>query len=160
MILSYISTEFNFQRFFGGAKKTAAKTSLALLITLLTGCSQTTDIFKGTVSFHQKNYRHSVSCFMKASEDAAANENRINQSFALYDLGTAYIMLGEDAAALEQFKNIADDAPTNVRYSAFYNAGILAWRNSDFDEAKEYFKKALEIDSSKIDAKINLELSM
>ncbi len=160
LILSYISTEFNFQRFFSGVKKAAVKSSIAVFITLLTGCSQTTDIFKGTVAFHQKKYRHSVSCFMKASEEAAANENRINQSFALYDLGTAYIMLGEDSAALEQFKNISSDAPVNVRYSAFYNAGVLAWRNSDFDEAKEFFKKALEIDSSKIDAKINLELSM
>jgi tetratricopeptide (TPR) repeat protein len=97
---------------------------------------------------------------MKASENAAANENHINQSFALYDLGTAYIMLGEDSAALEQFKNISDEAPANVRYSAFYNAGVLAWRNSDFEEARDFFKKALEIDSSKIDAKINLELSM
>ena len=161
LVLSYISTEFNFQKFFGSSKKLAAQTSLALLLSILTGCSsQTTDIFKGTVSFHQKKYRHSVSCFMKASEDALANDKRINQSYALYDLGTAYIMLGEDNSALEQFKNIAEDAPDNVRYSAFYNAGVLAWRNSDFEDAQEYFKKALEIDSSKIDAKINLELSM
>jgi tetratricopeptide (TPR) repeat protein len=160
LILSYISTEFNFQRFFSGVKKAAVKTSIAVFITLLTGCSQTTDIFKGTVAFHQKKYRHSVSCFMKASEEAAANENRINQNFALYDLATAYIMRGEDSAALEQLKNMSSEAPLNVRYSAFYNAGVLAWRNSDFDEAKEFFKKALEIDSSKIDAKINLELSM
>ena len=97
---------------------------------------------------------------MEAAENAAADQNRINQSYALYDLGTAYIMLGEDAAALEQFKSIADDAPDAVRYSAFYNAGVLAWRNSDFEEARDYFRKALEIDSSKIDAKINFELSM
>ena len=160
LILSYITTEFNFQRFFG-VKKATAKTSVALILLILSGCSsQTTEILKGTVSFQQKKYRHSVSCFMKASENAAANENHINQSFALYDLGTAYIMLGEDSAALEQFKNISDEAPANVRYSAFYNAGVLAWRNSDFEEARDYFKKALEIDSSKIDAKINLELSM
>ena len=161
LILSFISTEFNFQRFFGGAKRTAAKASVALSVLLLFSCSsQTTEIFKGTVSYQQKKYRHAVSCFMTASENAAANDNHINQSYALYDLGTAYIMLGEDSAALEQFKNISDEAPANVRYSAFYNAGVLAWRNSDFDEAKDYFKKALEIDSSKIDAKINFELSM
>ena len=97
---------------------------------------------------------------MEASENAAANNNQINQGYALYDLGTAYVMLGEDAAALEQFNSISEEAPANVRYSAFYNAGVLAWRNSDFDEAKDYFKKALEIDSSRVDAKINLELSM
>ena len=97
---------------------------------------------------------------MEASENAAADSNRINQSYALYDLGTAYIMLGEDTAAMDHFNSISDDAPDAVRYSAFYNAGVIAWRNSDFDQARDYFKKALEIDSSKIDAKINFELSM
>ena len=97
---------------------------------------------------------------MAASENAAAEDNPINQSYALYDLGTAYIMIGEDAAALEQFNSIARDAPDPVRYAAFYNAGVLAWRNSDFEEARDYFRKALEVDSSKIDAKVNFELSM
>ena len=160
LIMSYVSTEFHFQRFFLRAKKGAAKASLILIISCLCGCSsQTTDIFKGTVSFHQKKYRHSVSCFMKALESDNSN-NEINQNYALYDLGTAYIMLGEDTAALEQFKNISDDAPANVRYSALYNSGLLAWRNSDYESAQDFFRKALEIDSSKIDAKINLELSM
>ena len=161
LILSYLITEFDFQKLFSRKNKNAAGASLALLIFAFTGCSsQTAEIFKGTVSFHKKNYRHSVSCFMKAMEADNNDEKRSNQSYALYDLGTAYIMLGEDSAAFEQFKKISDQAPANVRYSAFYNAGVLAWRNSDFEEAREYFKRALEIDSTKIDAKINLELSM
>ena len=112
------------------------------------------------MSYQQKNYRHSVSCFMEASENAADKADRLAQSYALYDLGTAYIMLGEEKAALEQFQSIADDAPDAVRYSAFYNAGVMAWRNSDFEEARDYFRKALEIDSSRMDAKINFELSV
>ena len=162
LILSYIITEFNFTRFFGTkASRASAAAFISLLALLGSGCSsQTADILKGTVSFHQKKYRHAVSCFMEASENAAADSNRINQSYALYDLGTAYIMLGEDTAAMDHFNSISDDAPDAVRYSAFYNAGVIAWRNSDFDQARDYFKKALEIDSSKIDAKINFELSM
>lgn len=162
LILSYIATEFNFTRFFGSKNH---KSSSAVLITFLllffTGCSsETVNILKGTISYQQKKYRHSVSCFMEASESAAADADRLAQSYALYDLGTAYIMIGEDEAALEHFKSITEDAPDAVRYSAFYNAGVLAWRNSDFDEARDYFRKALEIDSSKMDAKINFELSM
>lgn len=162
LVLSYIATEFNFVRFIGskaGRAQTAAMISLVTL--LLSGCSsETSDILKGTVSYHQKNYRHSVSCFMNASEAALAEANYLNQSYALYDLGTAYLMLGEDSAALEQFNAIGTEAPDAVRYAAFYNAGVLAWRNSDFDEARDYFRKALEIDSTKIDAKINFELSV
>ena len=158
LILSYISTEFNFARFF---HQKAATSTLALAILLLSGCSsETADVLKGTISYHQKKYRHAVSCFMEASENALASEDRQSRSYALYDLGTAYIMLGENGAALEQFMTIPDDAPDQVRYAAFYNAGVLAWKESEFDDAKEYFKKALEIDSSKIEAKINLELSI
>ena len=161
LILSYIATEFNFVRFFGTKNLKPAAAALTLFTLIFTGCSsETANIFKGTISYQQKKYRHSVSCFMEASENAAADANRLAQSYALYDLGTAYIMLGEDEAALEHFKSIAEDAPDAVRYSAFYNAGVLAWRNSDFDEARDYFRKALEIDSSKMDAKINFELSM
>ena len=161
LILSYIVTEFNFARFFTPkASRKQAAVLVSFISIILSGCSsQTADILKGTMSYHQKNYRHSVSCFMKASEQAHADANLINQSYALYDLGTAYIMLGEDSAALEKFNAIGSDAPDAVRYAAFYNAGVLAWKNSDFDEAQDYFRKALEIDSSKLDAKINFELS-
>jgi len=162
LILSYIATEFNFARFFGSkASKAQAAAMISFITIFFSGCSsQTGDILKGTVSYHQKKYRHSVSCFMSASENAAASGNIINQNYALYDLGTAYSMLGEDAAALEKFNSIGEDAPDNVRYAAYYNAGVLAWRNSDFEEAQNYFRKALEIDSTKLDAKINFELSM
>ncbi len=162
LILSYIATEFNFVRFFGTKNlKSSAAAFISLVTLIFTGCSsETANILKGTISYQQKKYRHSVSCFMEASENAAADANRIAQSYALYDLGTAYIMLGEDEAALEHFKSISEDAPDAVRYSAFYNAGVLAWRNSDFDEARDYFRKALEIDSTRMDAKINFELSM
>lgn len=161
LILSYVATEFNFARFFGTKNLRPVAVTLTLFTLIFTGCSsETANILKGTISYQQKKYRHSVSCFMEASESAAADSDRLTQSYALYDLGTAYIMLGEDQAALEHFKSIAEDAPDAVRYSAFYNAGILAWRNSDFEEARDYFRKALEIDSSKMDAKINFELSM
>ena len=45
-------------------------------------------------------------------------------------------------------------------YGAYYNAGILAHQNEDYEKAVEYFKKALETDSTRLDAKINLELSI
>ena len=162
LIISYFATEFNFARFFGPGKIKIINAALVTTSLLFfSGCSsQTSDILKGTISFHQKQYRHAVSRFMKASEEAAATSNYLNQNYAIYDLGTAYIMLGEEDAALEQFNSIADDAPDAVRYSAFYNAGVIAWRNSDFDTARNYFRKALEINSTSIDAKINFELSL
>ena len=72
-------------------------------------------------------------------------------------------MLGETDEAMELFTSItekAENIPDEVLYAAFYNAGVLAHRNSDFEEAQDFFKKALQINSSRLEAKINLELSM
>ncbi len=162
-ILSYVLTEFNFARFFHTSPKQAA-VALSVFTILFSSCSSdTAEILKGTISYHKKQYRHSVSRFMKASENSTAHNNEQNMSYAIYDLATAYIMLGETDEAMELFTSIADNSesvPDEVRYAACYNAGVIAHRNSDFEEAQNFFKKALQIDNSKIEAKINLELSM
>ena len=69
-------------------------------------------------------------------------------------------MLGEDEAAMKRFAQIPDEAPANVKYAAFYNAGVISQKKSNFDDAQNFFRKALEIDNTKIDAKINMELSL
>ena len=160
LILSYVFMEFNFVKYLNLNLSTAFTASLVLCI-FLTGCSsETAEILKGTVSYHKKNYRSAVADFSKAAEKSTEKDNSQFLSFAIYDLGTAYSMLGENESALEKFLSISDDAPDSVRYAAFYNAGVIAHRNSDFDEAQKYFRKALEINSTSLEAKINFELSM
>ena len=61
---------------------------------------------------------------------------------------------------MEKYAELTQDAPASIRYGAYYNAGIIAHKNEDYDKAVEYFKKALEVDSTRLDAKINLELSI
>ena len=68
-------------------------------------------------------------------------------------------MIGENPAALEQFAKISEEAPSNVRYAAFYNAGVLSYKARNYEDAQKYFRKALETNSAKIEAKINFELS-
>ena len=163
LILSYISSEFNFAKYFNSKliKGPGLTAGLIIFISLFSGCSsETADILNGTLAYHKKNYRHSVAKFTEASENAALKNNDLALNYALYDLGTAYTMIGENDSALEQFKAISDDSPQGIRYAALYNAGVIASRNQDFEEAQEYFKQALKIDSSRIEAKINLELSM
>lgn len=163
LILSYIASEFNFAKYFNKKTFSGAGLAAGLLIftTIFSGCSsETKDILSGTLSYHKKNYRHSVAKFTEASENAAAKNNSVALNYALYDLGTAYSMIGENESALEKFEAISDDSPQAVRYAALYNAGVIASRNQDFEEAQDYFKRALKVDSSRIEAKINLELSM
>lgn len=156
---SYVFTEFNFSKIVKGMPVLCVL--CVFVLPVFTGCSTNTqDILKGTYAFHQKQYRRSVSCFLNVAENARSEEKETVLYYALYDLGTAYSLLGEDESAMERFSEIPEDAPDSVRYAAYYNAGIIAHKNENFDQAQRYFRKALEIDSTKIEAKINMELSM
>ena len=153
---SYIFTEFDFSKI-----KKAPAVLCVLLVFTLTGCSDSTsDILRGTFAFAKKQYSKAVSYFHSAQENAEQTGNTQKLSYTLYDLGTAYSLLGEDEAAMEKFAQIDSQAPSSVRYGAYYNAGVLAHKNEDYEHAVEYFKKALEVDSTRVDAKINLELSI
>ena len=148
--------EFNFKLFYKGKKAVLLTISL-----FLCGCSQKrTTVLKGVYAYSQQQYQHSISLFKQAEQEAVEEENQTARDFCLYDIGTAYLKIDENAAAMEKFAQISEDAPANVKYRAYYNAGIIAHKNSDYEKAADFFKKALQADSSKINAKINLELSI
>jgi len=162
---SYITTEFNFSNLINDTKKQSKKRKAAAGVLcafsmFFTGCTDTSSILNGTISFRQKQYRNAVSYFLQVVEQTEDSDDIDSYAYALYDLGTAYQMLGEDEAAMKRFAQIPDEAPANVKYAAFYNAGVISQKNSDYEEARSYFRKALEIDNTKIDAKINMELSL
>ena len=159
LILSYFASEFNFEKYFH--KGIAKSAGLCIFLLAFTGCSSdTAEVFKGTISYHKKNYKHAIAKYISAAQIASENDDKQNLNYALYDLGTTYATLGENESALEKFDSISDDAPASVRYAAYYNAGIIAFKNSDFELAQEYFKNALQADNTRVDAKVNLELSM
>ena len=69
-------------------------------------------------------------------------------------------MQNETESALNKLIMISDDAPAQVKYASFFNAGVVYFQNGNKEKAAYYFRKALETDSSKVEAKINLELSL
>ena len=91
--------------------------------------------------------------------DAKQAQDDILEQYAVYDLATTYLMQNENDAALERYSQIKDDSPKAVRYSTFYNMGIIAHRSGEYKKAVECFIEALKIDNTKTYAKINLELS-
>ena len=133
--------------------------TVGILLSLVSCNGNTSKILSGTYSWHKREYKHSISQFMNVVDDASREGNTEELDYSLYDLGTAYLMVGEDEAAISRFDSVSSNAPKNVKYASFYNAGVLSYKNGDYEEAKDYFKKAVKADSSKIDAKINLELS-
>ena len=159
---SYIFTEFDFSKLFSDSKKLA---NVVLVFGIfgslfLSGCSsQTASILKGTYAFRQKQYKHAVSCYLTAVQNADEN-NPDAYYYSLFDLGTAYSMLDENEAAMEKFAKVSEDAPAAVLYAVYYNSGVIAHKNGEYDKALDYFRQALEVDSTRIEAKINMELSI
>ena len=170
---SFFATEFDFSTFRNQkSPKAASVLMLFSLISIMTlsgcssdktektsGTSESVKILRGTWEWHKKNYRKAVSFYLDVAQNTAPEKNQ-TINYSLYDLAQAYSMTGEDKAALERYAQISSDAPAIVRYKAYYNAGIIACNNGDFEGATSYFRKALEIDSSRIEAKINMELSI
>jgi Ca-activated chloride channel family protein len=87
--------------------------------------------------------------------------------YAEYSLGSVYLSLDEDAAALRHFAAAEEDLTNVLRedhreliYRIHYNRGVIRFHAGDFGSAADQFIAALETDGSRIEAKRNLELSL
>ena len=68
-------------------------------------------------------------------------------------------MQNEKNASLERLEQLSPDAPPKIRFASYYNAGLIAQREGDYDKAVDLFKLALLVSPEDVNAKINLELS-
>jgi len=145
-------------------KMLSAVTAVSLLF--LSGCSgnvkaKTSDkTFKGSSFYRQNEYEKAAGEFLETLEISRNAENQNLTDYALYNISTAYLMSNEKEAALEKLSQISPEADSEVRYAALFNAGVIYFRLGNNEKAAECFRKALETDGTKIEAKINLELSM
>ena len=146
-------------------KKIARITAVSLIF--LTGCSKvnikgkiSNKTFKGSSFYRQQEFEKAAGEFLETFEIARNTENQNLQDYALYNISTAYLMSNEKEAALEKLSKISDQAPSEVRFNTYFNAGVIYYRLGENEKAAECFRNALEINNTSIDAKINLELSM
>jgi Ca-activated chloride channel family protein len=97
-----------------------------------------------------------IAAYMKAS---SFHEAKV---YAEFGLGSSYYLLGESDVALERFKDAesAASGDTELLYRIYYNQGIVRFEKGFFTEAAADFRRALDIEPSRIDAKRNLELSL
>ena len=157
-ILSFIVGEFDWTLL----KRREIMLASLCLLPLFTSCSSSFDgskhILEGTWNYHQKKYRQATADFLRAVE--GSSNNSFLREYALYGLASTYLMQNESEASLSRFEQIAPNAPDAVLFSTYYNMGIISHRKGNYAEAASYFKKALLINSSDTNAKINLELSI
>ena len=69
-------------------------------------------------------------------------------------------MQNEDSSAVNNLKKIENTTDEKLSSSVFYQLGIIAFNKQQYKLATSYFKKSLEKEPSKLDAKINYEISI
>ena len=109
----------------------------------------------------QGRYDEAIVPYLKALEHVDA------APYAEYGLGLAFYSLDDTNAALIRYDNSkkmilnrSADEHRELRYRNNYNSGIVFFEEGDYQSAASAFREALRADSRKVDAKINLELSL
>ncbi|GHV83166.1 hypothetical protein AGMMS50212_05060 [Spirochaetia bacterium] len=86
------------------------------------------------------------------------------EAYAEYGLGSAYLALEQNDAALVRFNAAEEkalaDGNRELLYRIRYNSGVARFKSGDLPGAAADFKHALESDSGRVAAKLNLELCM
>lgn len=161
-VMAYIITELDSENISRRIRRNAV--TVAAVSMLFTSCSGyvggAKNILEGSWFWYQKRYNDSVAKYLQTVFDSENDEDKLLQQYAVYNLATTYLSQNENDFALERYGQIADCEDKKVRYAMYYNCGIVAHRQGDFEKAAECFRNALKIDGSKLEAKINLELSV
>jgi Tetratricopeptide repeat./von Willebrand factor type A domain. len=163
-VLSFLTAEFDPEHQIRFTMKRTNILLLCMCVFTLTSCSggkirDAGEIMRSSWAWYQKHYRSAIAGFLRAEENAARNNNAVTMQYAQYDLAATYIMQGEYTAAAGCLKHVTPAAPPQLRYAAYYNSGIIAYRNGRYQEAVDAFRSALKIDGTKIEAKENLEIT-
>lgn len=127
---------------------------LFLLLLLLGSCGDPgiyVDIFSGNYAYSRGEYQDANLYYVKAED------RKIYPDYVSYNLGNVYYSLGEVAAALDKWKVSSESSNAEVRFSSLFNSGVLLFELSRYEEAFDSFKKALQIEPSDINTKIDLE---
>ena len=115
-------------------------------------------MLEGYISWQQKDWNQAFSHFLNAKEIAENNGNKAE--YEMYALSSTCLMQNEDVSAINSLKKIENTRDEKLSSSVFYQLGIIAFKKQEYKLAASYFKKSLEKEPSKIDAKINYELSI
>ena len=105
-------------------------------------------------------YTEAISTYLRALNHEEA------VPYAEYGLASAFFALEEGEAALDRYNeavrslDLRHENHPELRYRILYNMGIIFFERGEYGEAAQTFRKALELDGSRVDAKRNFELSL
>lgn len=161
-MLSFIISEFNLNHF-KISNSLVVLIAVPLVSVMLGSCSASFKdsklILESTMNWYQKDYNKAISGFTEVINNAETEHDDLTKQYALYGLSVTYLMQNEKNASLERLEEISPDAPVRIKFASYYNAGIIAQREGDYEKAIECFKMALLVSPEDVNAKVNLELS-
>ena len=142
------------------AARSVRLAALAALVLLFPSCSFVASrlaMLEGGAYASRGLNREALAAYLRASADPSASP------YAQFALGCVYLELGEIDSAIARFgeaeaKSAALLPDGELTYRARYNGGVASFRAGDIAAAAEQFKRALETDGSRKEAKRNLEL--
>lgn len=162
-LILFLASIFVSEADFRGIQSKTSITKMSALVlvvlTLFTGCSNIDakkDILKGTWCFYQHKYEKAAASFLHTAENE--NIGDFERQYGTFALASTYIAMEENTSALKKMEEIEGTENEDLLYGVYYNTGIIAYKNGNFEEAQSFFKKAISADPSKINARINLEL--
>jgi len=131
----------------------------AALTVVTSSCRDATTsahVLSGNMSFTRGHYQKAILQYLEAEDDMSFGKDVV-----FYNLANVYYSLGEGDAALKTW-SMAEENTDNVDvlFRIAFNRGVLYYNWGRFDEAYRSFRRALKLNPSDIDSKINLEDSL
>jgi len=137
---------------------------ISLLIFLISSCSKLDvarlNFLSGYIAWKQNDWNKAASKFFKSIDLSEEIEDVKIKDYSDFAIGSIYLMQNEDASALSRFEAINENTDKNLDSYIYYQKGIIAFKNHEYENAVRLFKKSLELKPDSVDAKINFELSM
>ena len=137
---------------------------ISILIFLISSCSKLDvarlNFLSGYIAWKQNDWNKAASKFFKSIDLSEELKDERIKDYSDFAIGSIYLMQNEDASALSRFEAINENADKNLDSYIYYQKGIIAFKNHEYENAIKFFKKSLELKPDSVDAKINFELSM
>ena len=113
-------------------------------------------MLKGAAAWHSQQWDEAIASFLPflPSSDKAMS------SHAAYGLALSFIEQNELKAAKSSLSAIEDADSDELRAAVWYEKGVCEYLEGNYGEAAACFRRSLEIEPGRADAKINLELSL
>lgn len=146
MILHGILSRLRFSRFFW-----------VILLTTLTSCSggwNHLQVLQSNYDFSQGDYLGATVGYLNSLSDTEFH------NYVAYNLANVYHALGEFPAALSLWEEAEATNSVDLLFRIHFNKAVLFYEQGEYLAARESFIRALLLEPSNVDAKINLELTL